>query len=119
MIGAYATFEVQRLFGHTPDNPSDWYYIAALPVAFLAAAFVGYLIELPRSSATCIDAHWSHCWRRGDWAPSDSAGAHSLRRQHRCERPDLGAVVGLKLCKTSLFPTVAALLSSCVACAYC
>ena len=46
MIGAYATFEVQRLFGHTPDNPSDWYYIAALPVAFLAAAFVGYLIEL-------------------------------------------------------------------------
>ena len=46
MIGAYATFEVQRLIGHTPDNPSDWYYIAALPVAFLAAAFVGYLIEL-------------------------------------------------------------------------
>ena len=46
MIGAYATFEVQRLIGHTPDNPSDWYYIVALPVAFLAAAFVGYLIEL-------------------------------------------------------------------------
>ncbi len=46
MIGAYATFEMQRLFGHTPDNPSDWYYVAALPVAFLAAAFVGYLIEI-------------------------------------------------------------------------
>ena len=46
MIGAYATFEVQRLFGHTPDSPSDWYYIAALPVSFLAAGFVGYLIEL-------------------------------------------------------------------------
>ena len=46
MIGAYATFEMQRLIGHSPDNPSDWYYIAALPVAFLAAAFVGYLIEL-------------------------------------------------------------------------
>ena len=46
MIGAYATFEVQRLFGHTPDNPSDLYYIAAIPVAFLTAAFVGYLIEL-------------------------------------------------------------------------
>ena len=46
MIGAYATFEVQRLFGHTPDNPSDWYYVAALPVSFLAAAFVGYLIEI-------------------------------------------------------------------------
>ena len=29
MIGAYATFEMQRLFGHTPDNPSDWYYVVA------------------------------------------------------------------------------------------
>ncbi|MDE0185564.1 MAG: urea ABC transporter permease subunit UrtB [Candidatus Poribacteria bacterium] len=46
MIGAYATFEVQRLFGHSPDNPSDLYYIAALPAAFLTAAFVGYLIEV-------------------------------------------------------------------------
>ena len=46
MIGAYATFEMQRLFGHTPDSPSDWYYVAALPVAFLAAAFVGYLMEV-------------------------------------------------------------------------
>ena len=46
MIGAYATFEMQRLFGHTPDNPSDWYYVVALPAAFLAAAFVGYLIEV-------------------------------------------------------------------------
>ena len=46
MIGAYATFEMQRVFGHSPDNPSDMYYVAALPVAFLAAAFVGYLIEI-------------------------------------------------------------------------
>ncbi|MDE0297124.1 MAG: urea ABC transporter permease subunit UrtB [Candidatus Poribacteria bacterium] len=46
MIGAYATFEMQRVFGHTPDNPSDLYYVAALPVAFLTAAFVGYLIEI-------------------------------------------------------------------------
>ena len=46
MIGAYATFEMQRLFGHAPDNPSDWYYVAALPVSFLAAALVGYLMEV-------------------------------------------------------------------------
>ena len=46
MIGAYATFEMQRLFGHSPDNPSDLYYVAALPVAFLTAAFVGFLIEI-------------------------------------------------------------------------
>ena len=46
MIGAYATFEMQRLFGHTPDNPSDWYYVAALPVSFLTAACVGYLMEV-------------------------------------------------------------------------
>ena len=46
MIGAYATFEMQRLFRHSPDNPSDLYYVAALPVAFLTAALVGYLIEI-------------------------------------------------------------------------
>jgi urea transport system permease protein len=45
MIGAYATYEMQLLFGHTPETPSNLYYIAALPVAFLAAAFVGLLIE--------------------------------------------------------------------------
>ena len=46
MIGAYATYEMQRLFNHTPDTPSDWYYIAALPVSFLAAAAFGWLIEI-------------------------------------------------------------------------
>ena len=46
MIGAYATFEMQRLFRHSPDNPSDLYYVASLPVAFLTAALVGYLIEI-------------------------------------------------------------------------
>ena len=45
MIGAYATFEMQRLFGHSPEKPCDWYFVVALPVAFLAAACVGYLIE--------------------------------------------------------------------------
>ncbi len=46
MIGAYATFEIQRLSGHTQDNPSDWYYVLALPAAFVASALVGYLIEI-------------------------------------------------------------------------
>jgi urea transport system permease protein len=45
MIGAYATYEMQMLFGHSPDTPSTLYYIAAFPVAFLAAALVGLLIE--------------------------------------------------------------------------
>lgn len=45
MIGAYATYEMQLLFGHTPENPSNAYYIVAFPVAFLAAALVGFLIE--------------------------------------------------------------------------
>ena len=45
MIGAYATFEVQKFVGHTPDNPANWYYVVALPIAFLSAAIVGYLIE--------------------------------------------------------------------------
>jgi urea transport system permease protein len=45
MIGAYATYEMQLLFGHSPDTPSNFYYIAALPVSFMAAALVGLLIE--------------------------------------------------------------------------
>lgn len=46
MIGAYTTFEMQRLFGHTADAPNDWYYFAALPASFLAAAIVGAIIEI-------------------------------------------------------------------------
>jgi urea transport system permease protein len=46
MIGAYATYEMQLLFGHAPpDQASNWYYVAALPAAFMSAAFVGYLME--------------------------------------------------------------------------
>ena len=45
MIGAYATYEMQKLFGHSPETPSTLYYVAAFPVAFLAAALVGLLIE--------------------------------------------------------------------------
>ena len=45
MIGAYTTYEVQRLFGHTPDDPVNLFYIAALPASFLVAGLVGWLIE--------------------------------------------------------------------------
>lgn len=51
MIGAYATYEIQRLFvsliasGALPAGAQDWYYVAALPVSFFAAALAGYLIE--------------------------------------------------------------------------
>ena len=46
MIGAYATYEIQMLMGHTPDAPVNLYFVVALPVAFLSAALVGWLIEL-------------------------------------------------------------------------
>ena len=46
MSGAYATYEVQLLFGHTPDDPVNVFFLVALPVAFLLAAFVGFLIEV-------------------------------------------------------------------------
>ncbi len=45
MIGAYATYEVQLLLGHSADNAVDHYYLIALPVAFLASAAVGLLME--------------------------------------------------------------------------
>ncbi len=45
MIGAYATFGMQTLFrNHLPDY-LDWYLLAAVPVAFFAAAGVGVLLE--------------------------------------------------------------------------
>ncbi|MEW6163489.1 MAG: urea ABC transporter permease subunit UrtB [Pseudomonadota bacterium] len=45
MIGAYATYAVQGLFrNHFPDYV-DAYVIAAIPVAFFAAAAVGILLE--------------------------------------------------------------------------
>lgn len=45
MIGAYATYEVQMYFGHSPENSVNEYYFFALPVAFLASAIVGLLME--------------------------------------------------------------------------
>ena len=45
MIGAYVTYEVQMHFGHTPENPVDSYYFAALPMAFLVSALVGLIME--------------------------------------------------------------------------
>ena len=45
MIGAYATYEMQLLFGATPDNPSGAYFLVAIPFSFVVAATFGYVIE--------------------------------------------------------------------------
>ena len=45
MIGAYATFVVQGLFQKFLPAAFDWYLLAALPVAFLASALMGALLE--------------------------------------------------------------------------
>ena len=45
MIGAYATYAMQGLFrAHLPGYV-DWYVLAAVPVAFFAAATMGILLE--------------------------------------------------------------------------
>lgn len=52
MLGAYATYEVQCLFnwlierGVLSQSAFDWYYVAALPVAFLAAGMIGLIVEV-------------------------------------------------------------------------
>jgi len=47
MVGAFTTYVIQQLFvNHLPEGLFNWYYVVALPSAFLAAAFVGWLIEL-------------------------------------------------------------------------
>ncbi|MCI1192398.1 urea ABC transporter permease subunit UrtB [Calidifontimicrobium sp. SYSU G02091] len=45
MIGAYATYVVQNLFRQYLPGWFDGYVVAAIPVAFLAAAGVGALLE--------------------------------------------------------------------------
>lgn len=46
MIGAYTTYCVQLIFGHTSTNPNDVYFIFALPAAFLVSMLMGALIEV-------------------------------------------------------------------------
>jgi urea transport system permease protein len=45
MIGAYATYVVQNLFRSMAPGAFDWYLVAAIPVAFAAAALVGMALE--------------------------------------------------------------------------
>ena len=45
MIGAYATYVTQLKFGHTPEAPNNWFFVAALPISFLVAFCAGLLIE--------------------------------------------------------------------------
>ncbi|MBT0568977.1 urea ABC transporter permease subunit UrtB [Curvibacter sp. CHRR-16] len=45
MIGAYATYVVQGLFQKYLPSAFDWYLLAALPVAFMASALVGAVLE--------------------------------------------------------------------------
>ena len=45
MVGAYATYVVQALFQKYLPAAFDWYLVAAVPVAFLAAALMGTALE--------------------------------------------------------------------------
>ena len=45
MIGAYATYVVQGLFQKYLPGAFDWYLLASVPVAFLASALVGAVLE--------------------------------------------------------------------------
>jgi len=45
MVGAYATYVVQGLFQKFLPAAFDWYLVAAVPIAFLAAALVGAALE--------------------------------------------------------------------------
>ncbi|WP_120971815.1 urea ABC transporter permease subunit UrtB [Comamonas sp. lk] len=46
MIGAYATYLVQVAFQHwVPEAAFGWYLVVSIPVAFLASALVGAILE--------------------------------------------------------------------------
>ncbi|HEX4000343.1 MAG TPA: urea ABC transporter permease subunit UrtB [Pirellulales bacterium] len=47
MIGAFATYAMQQFFvKNLPESMFNWYFVAALPVAFLSAAICGYFVEM-------------------------------------------------------------------------
>jgi urea transport system permease protein len=47
MIGAYATFIVQGLFiAYLPESMFGFYFLMALPAAFVSSALVGYVMEI-------------------------------------------------------------------------
>lgn len=46
MIGAYATYVTQKGFeAYLPASAFNWFFVTAIPFAFLSAAIVGYLME--------------------------------------------------------------------------
>jgi len=45
MIGAYATYVVQGVFQKYLPGAFDWYLLASVPVAFMAAALMGAVLE--------------------------------------------------------------------------
>lgn len=46
MIGAYSTYVMQLFFSsYLPESLYDWYFIFAIPFAFLFAALIGMLLE--------------------------------------------------------------------------
>jgi len=45
MIGAYATYVVQAAFRQYLPDAFDWYLLAAVPLAFMASALVGAVME--------------------------------------------------------------------------
>lgn len=46
MIGAYTTYVMQLVFGHSSSSPNNVYFLLALPLSFIVAMLVGALIEL-------------------------------------------------------------------------
>ena len=45
MVGAYTTYCVQLIFGHTSSDPNNMYFFVALPASFLVSMAMGALIE--------------------------------------------------------------------------
>ena len=102
MVGAFTTYVVQQLFvNHLPQGMFNWYYVVALPSAFLAAAFVGWLIEIAvvrhlyRRPLESLLATWGVSILLIQSCPAD------LWRQHRREQPDLASSAAPRSCRMS------------------
>ena len=83
MIGAYSAFATQSVFRAKFPAYIDWYVIAAIPVAFLAAAAVGMLMERLVDPSALRPSARNAARDLGAVADPDPERAHDLRAAER------------------------------------
>ena len=83
MIGAYATYVVQKLVPALAPGAFDWYPLLALPVAFLRRGAVGMVLERTRDPLPVRPAARNAARHLRHQPDPDPSHAHRVRRAER------------------------------------